>query len=363
MKDANGNWAGWGLGDIDPTVQKMKEFLKAKFSYASVLDDSETYDQTMVDVVDEMQTRYGLPATGVMNYATEVRCGFYVPLPPPMHAIITFNGTWGAGLVQYPGNVINGLHAYVDPNLCYEVVCPYPASFGPVPPGDVSSPSYDQSVQWAITWTANWLEQHPNQTFGMIGYSQGAEAAARVLMELQEGSLTEYMPNFIGGITFGNPCRGAGFHAADIADPGGHGIATKRMTSLPRIGNTVVWADYCHSKANRDAADDMYAIVPADASGDVMVDFYDIATELQLNDGITFITNMVSSISKAANDITVNIVGGLEAAAKGIAFIAAPGGPTAPHISYLGEIPGYSNLVQNAVGFLQKICQLTPVRT
>lgn len=361
MDDANGKWLGWGLGDVGATVAAIKTFLKKKFSYASALDVSDTYDATLQSVVSTMQSRYGLPVTGIFDYASEVKSGFYTPPPPPMHAIITFNGTWGAGLVQYPGNVINGLHEYVDPNLCFEVVCPYPASFGPLPPGAVDSPSYDQSIDQALSWVSNWLDSNPNQTFGFIGYSQGAEAAAEAYTELVAGSV--YEQNFIGGITFGNPRRGAGFHASDIVDPGGHGIASVRMTALPKIGNTVVWADYVHSKANGDAANDMYGCVPNGAAGDVMSDFYDIATKLQVNDFLTFITDMVTSIEKTAQDVVANVPGAAEAAIDGIEFIAAPGGATAPHISYLGEIGGYSNLVQKAVGFLQKICLLTPVRT
>lgn len=77
----NGVWVGWGLGDDNPKVQLMKRHLKAKFSYARALDDSTLYDETMVSVVSEMQGRYGLPVTGIMNYESQAKCGFVKTVP------------------------------------------------------------------------------------------------------------------------------------------------------------------------------------------------------------------------------------------------------------------------------------------
>lgn len=272
------------------------------------------------------------------------------------HAALTFNGTWGAGLVQYPSLVAGAL-----PDLIEEIPVPYPASFGPLG-GDVSSMSYAQSVQWAFNWVSQWLAANPLRTFCLIGYSQGAEAAARVAMALMGGSLAHYLPNFIGGITFGPPCRGAGFHAPTIADPGGRGIANVNMASLPTIGGKVVWADYVHSKANGDAGDDMYGVVPAGAVGQVMTDVYSIATQVQLNDIGQLTSGVITGLEYAAKDIITALPAAFIAAADGIAFLAAPGGPTAPHISYGGEIDGYSNLLPDATAFLAEIANITPAR-
>ena len=75
----------------------------------------------------------------------------------PAFDAITYNGTWGAGLVQYPGNVVDGLNQYVNDQLCYEVTCPSPATFGPIGGSDVNSASYQQSIQAALAWTSGWL--------------------------------------------------------------------------------------------------------------------------------------------------------------------------------------------------------------
>jgi len=305
------------------------------------------------------------------------------------HAVITYNGTWGAGMVQYPGDVVNGLNQYVTDQLCVEVPCPYPATFGFIG-GDANSDSYEQSIQAALDWTDQWVQANPTQTFITIGYSQGAEAASRVAMR-------KY-PNFIGGLTFGNPCRMAGAVAPGIGNPGPNwrGISTVNMTELPSIGTQTVWADYVHSKTNGDAGNDMYTMVPTGQVGLIMSDVYQTATQAQINNGGQFLQNMVTDMIKIVGDsgilkgltsvtallgmtsgamlaFLVDLVGGVDvnatganadvaAAVLGLQFLTASGGPTGPHVSYLGELPGYTNLVANAVGFLHNIATLTPPR-
>ena len=310
------------------------------------------------------------------------------------HAVLTVNGTWGAGLVQYPSDVVNGLAQWINPDLCYEVPIPYPGSFGPIG-GAASAPSYQQSVQDGYDLIVQGLEAHPLQTFAMIGYSQGAEVISRVAIDMMGGPLSAYASRWIGGITFGNPCRGTGFIAPGVADPGGRGISSINMTQLPTIGGEIVWADYVHSPNNGDAGLDMYASVPVGQVGRIMTDVYTTATQLQLNDFGAFLMAMVHDMLRIVEDSGVlrGFMGGLpgllgmgatalisllvglitgprsnatgvsadvQAALAGLKFLSAPGGSTAPHISYLGEIPGYSDLVSRAVGFLAQIATLTP---
>lgn len=334
------------------------------------------------------------------------------------HAVLTYAGTWAAPGVGYASDVVNGLNQFVSDELAYEVPVIYPASMGPVN-GPVSAPSYDQSIQDALDWTAGWLAANPNQTFALGGYSQGAEAASRVVIELMGGSLAQYLPNFIGGYTLGNPSRGAGFHAAAIADPGGRGISSTRMTQLPTIGGTTIWADFVHSKNNGDSADDLYSVVPNNDVGLLMSDVYDGVTAFQFNDLTALAQAFVKDLIKDVQDLlastpptswtpqqqknvhawenllndAMGAISGLnpaamalllpdlwtvltttdwtaqptglgaafDAAILGIEFLAAPGGPTAPHTSYEGT-PGYSNLLAPAVGFLEQIARLTPAR-
>jgi hypothetical protein len=317
------------------------------------------------------------------------------------HQIVTYNGTWGSGLIQYPSDVINGLAQYVDDGLCEEVPCPYPATFGPIG-GSATSPSYQQSINDGYQWTGNWLNdvKAPDQTWGGIGYSQGAELAATVQMALAPGGqLEQHADTFIGGITFGNPRRMAGAAAPGIGNPGPQwrGISSVQMPALPTINGQVVWADYFHSTTNGDPATDMYACIPDTAVGQIMSDVYTTATQAQLNNPVAFLQSMVTDLEQIVEDsgilsslkgglpgllklglsagiaFLIDLIGGVNinatganadvaAAILGLQFLAAPGGATAPHISYLGEIPGYTNLVADAVDFLHFIATLTPAR-
>lgn len=314
------------------------------------------------------------------------------------HAVLTVGGTWEiAPGTQYPSNVVTGLAEFVDDGLCEEVPVPYPASFGPIG-GSITAPSYQQSVAVAEDWIAGWLAANPTRTFVLGGYSQGAEVVSRIAIRLMSGDLRQYLPNLVGGYTFGNPCRDTGFHASTIADPGGHGIAATRMTQLPTVGGEVVWADYVHSPANGDAGTDMYACVPAGQVGQDMVDVYTAATNVQFNNFTALTQTIVNTLTAmvhdlgltselnggaaglltlpadALNGLLIEILSGpqtdatpgasaaVQAAIEGAKFLAAPGGPTAPHISYLGELPGYHNLVADAVDHLHHIATLTPAR-
>ena len=306
------------------------------------------------------------------------------------HAVLTVRGTWGALGTQYPSNTVNGLAQYVNDGLVYEVPVDYPATFGPVG-GPITAESYQQSVNKAEIWIADWLGRNPTRTFILGGYSQGAEVVSRIAIQLMGGDLARYLPNFVGGYTFGNPCRGAGFHAPTIADPSGRGISAVNMTTLPTVNGQVVWADYVHSPANGDLGLDMYASVPTNQAGKDMTDVYTSATNAQLNDLGALSQDIVSTLVAAAQDLggvpkvdgdltdmlgnplelitllegalagsrPIGVQAAIEAAIDGIKFLAAPGGPTAPHISYLAEIGGYSNLVADAVGWLNHIATLT----
>jgi len=53
-----GAWVGLGLGDSSDEVQRIKAFMRRKFSYAAGLSDTSLYDDQMRAAVAEMQARY-----------------------------------------------------------------------------------------------------------------------------------------------------------------------------------------------------------------------------------------------------------------------------------------------------------------
>ena len=93
----NGKWVGWGLGDDDPKIREIKLFLKGKFKWVRdhtpPLDDGNVYTETLVAVVMEMQRRYGMPASGVMNWATQAKCGFWKADVPRVPIAMSVHGT------------------------------------------------------------------------------------------------------------------------------------------------------------------------------------------------------------------------------------------------------------------------------
>ena len=227
------------------------------------------------------------------------------------HAVLTVGGTFEvAPGTQYPSNVVSGLAQFINPDLCFEVPIDYPASFGPL--SGATADSYNQSIAVAEANIAAWLAANPTQTFALGGYSQGGEAVSRVAIQLMGGTLEQYLPNFIGGYTFGNPCRMAGAVAPGIGNPGPdwRGISSLNMTELPTINGQVVWADYIHSTANGDPANDMYGMVPVSDVGTIMTDVYTAATETQLNDITTFTSQIVSALEQLVSDS--GILGGLD---------------------------------------------------
>jgi hypothetical protein len=101
------------------------------------------------------------------------------------HAVLTFAGTWAAPGTGYPSDVV----AAADPDLVFEVPIQAPWTFGPISPGAPLSPSYAESVRIAVTNAIGWINNYPKQTFALGSYSQGAEAASRVLAEIMTGTL------------------------------------------------------------------------------------------------------------------------------------------------------------------------------
>lgn len=97
MKNANGEWIGFGLGDVDPKVAEIQKFLARKYSQrAGWLVATGTYDQATADIVAGLQEYYKVPVTpdkvGVFNYDTQVATGFYKPAPKNLPIMISVEG-------------------------------------------------------------------------------------------------------------------------------------------------------------------------------------------------------------------------------------------------------------------------------
>jgi hypothetical protein len=279
------------------------------------------------------------------------------------HAVLTFAGTWAAPGTGYPSDVVNA----ANPDLVFEVPIDAPWSFGPIPPGAPTSPSYAQSVQIAVTNATAWINANPQQTFALGGYSQGAEAASRILAEIMTGSLQSARPNLIGGYTFGNPWRLTGHTFPGGRDPGGRGIASTNLTAaqIPKDANGVdTWWDFANPG-------DLYTTTPNDTAGADITAVYKAAVQLGININaivalIAGLTGQGSLAQQVLALVTDPIVGGpalIEAIDLAIAFYGT-NPPTLPHISYQ-SVPALSgqSSVEVAISHLNNIAGATLART
>lgn len=279
------------------------------------------------------------------------------------HAVLTFAGTFAAPGTGYPSDVV---HA-ANPDLVFEVPVQSPWTFGPIPPGAPTSPSYAESVQIAVTNATAWINANPQQTFALAGYSQGAEAASRVVAQIMTGSLQWARPNLIGGYTFGNPWRLTGHTFPGGIDPGGRGIANINLTAaqIPKDANGVdTWWDF----ANRG---DLYTTTPNDEAGADITAVYKAAVQLSIdiNEIVALIAGLTGQGSLAQQVlafVTDPIIGGTalaEAINLAVAFYST-NPPALPHLSYqsVPAIPGQSS-VEVAIGHLNNIAGATLART
>lgn len=198
------------------------------------------------------------------------------------HAWLTFSGTWAAPGTGYCSWVVQAARAAGAPVFEVPVISPW--SFGFIG-GPVDAPSYRQSVDIAVEWAIAWILAHPHQTFGLAGYSQGGEAASRVYLELRKGGRLHHLRhNYIGGFAIGNPCREENHTFPGGRDPGGSGISPLNLTDTDDL-----WNDYAEPG-------DIYTTTPQSEAGDIMRRFYQLATNLQLNDFGAFATAFVQNI-------------------------------------------------------------------
>ena len=245
------------------------------------------------------------------------------------HACLTFAGTWAPPGTGYPSDVAQACSDVVE-----EIAVQAPWSFGPVPPGSIGAPSYQESMRAGVEWAVDWVLDNPSRTVILGGYSQGAEAASRVLAEFQTGRLQHLRGNLVAGYTFGNPSRQNGhtFYHDPAPTPGG-GISDFQL------GDTGDWWLDCA------AAGDIYTSCPGGAAGKIMRAAYRLAVDMQLHDFMTFVAAFADHLWELVQNAVANIPAAFDAAGRGVAFITDQP-PTRPHITYQFDqcLPGVTHV-------------------
>lgn len=383
------------------TLMRSELVRKYKWARDMGITAGDTYDGLTAKAILEFKKRTGITITqeeldsgyGIATLAVRTRLGSYPPPPPPRHAMLTFSGTWAAPGTGYCSWVAQACRDVVE-----EIPVQSPWSFGFVN-GPVDSPSYRESVAIAVEWAVAWILAHPNRTFMLAGYSQGAEAASRVYQEMIDGRLQHLRKNYVGGFTIGNPCRQKGHTFYMGKDPGGSGISSFNLSNM---GNE--WADYAQPG-------DIYTTKPGGLVGENMQDVYELAIDLQLNDPVVFFQSFIRNLLELLNNLgglktVAPIIGGLtgggigglvagalsmvpsiligvlgslltgadpskttdpiqaaiQASIIGLKFIAQ-NPPTAPHITYeFAEARPGQTYIQHAIQHTHDWATRTPVR-
>jgi hypothetical protein len=272
------------------------------------------------------------------------------------HAWLTCSGTWAKPGTGYCSWAVSN----ADPDLVFEVPVIAPWSFGFVNAPDPKAPSYRQSVDEGKRWAIGWINAHPHQTFGLSGYSQGAQCASELYLELLPGgALAHRFSDFIGGFSIGDPMRPAGVTGGGAPDPGGAGISPERVEQPdPR------WLYCANGPANGANGIDLYTVTPLNGAGHIIRTFYGMGVHLGL---APTAMPMVQAIAKGVLQLIVDLagpLGGLGAmGALGVNAGLAKQLLAAPNIAPLpsGEVHGATvfDAIEAAVLALQFVATRT----
>lgn len=288
MNGPDGKWIGFGPGDDDPKVAELKGFMRRKYaSYAGGLDDTTVYGDAMVAAVREMQARYGLPVTGVINYATQVRMGFITPPDPVRPIMFTVEGHMSN---MFAGPVADTANILEREGICRHQPIGY--NNGALPFDNESGVRELARLVGATTLDNG--RPFPAGTPWSLGiFSQGAIVGYDFYTRyLQPGQPLEWRAKDLRGVlAYGNPCRVtdsvAPWAVSWITKTGTHGLDPLRRFGLPgqptKPDNWVdvyrggdIFAENDDSKSGEVKA----AVYQAVARGDLFSDPFSLAAQI-----------------------------------------------------------------------------------
>ncbi|AJA43702.1 lysin B [Mycobacterium phage Milly] len=359
--------------------------------YPRMTAASDVYDVYTQASIVEFQFRAGLPVTGVADYATQVRLGAVVPPPPPRQRImvLTFSGTSADMWTGYPADVARAL----DPAIFYwQPVCYGPNGIPAIFPMGSSAKSGEVEGLRLLDEKAGDFDY-----VVLIGYSQGALPASRLMRRILSGDLQRFKSKLIAGVTFGNPMREKGHTFPGGADPGGHGLDPQCLVGTPDW-----WHDHatkgdiytCGSGGNDETANADMTFIYQLVQGDILGMLFGTGNPLdllgalgggllgglgggmlggkgglQLPSGLVLpgvglgqggaLTQHQRGLVEAVLALLTNpfaeVPPAVKAIVSGVGFIAT-NPPTAPHIEYhiREAAPGVTHL-QHAIDYLRQV--------
>ena len=228
----NGAWVGYGPGDKFPKIAEYKAFLKKKFTWVRVspLDDSDLYTNNLTTIVLELQRRYGLKPTGILDYATQLKSGFVAPpAPKPKPVLFTIEG--------HMSNMWFGPCADTARILEQEGIC----RWQPIGYNNTVLPFDNKSGKDEFRRLLSDKSLLPPGTpWGMAIFSQGGIVGTSTFREMQKPSdpLNWRMKDWRGTLAFGNPYREKNVIAQWVSDPprqDTQGISNVRLSNTPEF--------------------------------------------------------------------------------------------------------------------------------
>jgi hypothetical protein len=229
----NGHYIGLGIGDTGAEIQKIKAFMRKKFSYAALLSDNTVYDAALAAVVSDMQARYAASGTlkpgtytpGVINLDTKYAMGYLTRPPAELPIFFTVEG--------HLSDMWAGPCAATAQALEAEGRC----RWQPVGYDNVSLPFDDSSgineLDRLFSDTAAFPLARP---WLASCFSQGALVFCQFFMDQVQNPNGKHHNRFAtwrGTLAHGNPMREKDVNAEWVPDPpkpGTQGIYDRHMT-------------------------------------------------------------------------------------------------------------------------------------
>lgn len=243
---------------------------------------------------------------GVFDWAMKIQMEIIpragTPPPPkpvgPRHAWIVYRGTGGVIGLDYVSRVCQGAGDLVE-----EINPDFPASMGGLPPGAPGTPSARIAINTGFESGCRWIEQNPNRTFGLGGYSLGEIVVARLLDALftPGGRLYAHRGRFVASFHIGPPARPLGAAYFNGTPAPGVGISSWRLPQAV-LGEVGARACYlCHPE-------DMYGAIPVPipgGTGDIMETVFDMVTDAGMSDFLGTVQRMIPHLLEIASDAGV----------------------------------------------------------
>lgn len=250
-------WIGWQVGMTGPIIKTAKEKLKAKFSYAKQLDDTEFFGEDLKAVLITYQNKKNVDPTyhgpklerpGVLDYDTQDALGLISHAPIISIVHFSINGAGSTFKMGYPYDI----GELLDRKKCYHQPIGY--NTAPVPMSKGVADGVDELIRQLNMPRGPKGENCTVLPWCATAYSMGAIVFMTVLMRILYGDLQQFKATYRGSSAFGNPMREHGHTFPGCSYSDGEGIVTPNAHGTP-----VEHWDFAEDKAMPGATgDDLY---------------------------------------------------------------------------------------------------------